>query len=158
MVWAILPHVGCCSLCLPNTFRVYAVVLSHGMLLPAPFPFLIKLMNSGRHVRERHTKTKDWFTLLECCLFHQDKGKALHSLSWAGLDNCLPKRLKSEYVCSSFYNIPPLPSFSQFILSTSTWNNQCRTFPFPAILPFSESTLHPILTSLNCRHPHTSAH
>lgn len=38
---------------------VYNVVLSHGLLLHAPFPSLIKLMNTARHVREWHKKNKE---------------------------------------------------------------------------------------------------
>lgn len=119
-----------------STLRVYAVVLSNGMSLPAPFPFLIKLMNTGRHVRERHRKTKSWFTLLECCLFHQDKGNN-PSTPWAGLDSCLPKRLTSVYMHSfSIYNIPPLLSFSILYSPYSTWNNHQCTIPFSAICQF----------------------
>lgn len=71
-----------------------AVILYSCMSLPASFAFLIKLMKSGRHVRERHTKTKSWFTLLECSLFHQDKGNNL-STPWAGLDH----RAKEAEMC-----------------------------------------------------------
>lgn len=87
------------------------------MILPSRSPFLIKLMNPGRHVRELQTKTESRFALLKCCLFYQDKDRDL-SPPWAGLDNCLPKRLTSVYMCSfSIYNIPPLLFSPHFTLS-----------------------------------------
>lgn len=123
------------------------------MSLPAPFPSLIKLMNTGRHVRERHRKTKSWFTLLECCLFHQDKSNN-PSTPWAGLDSCLPKRLTSVYMHSfSIYNIPPLLSFSILYSPYSTWNNHQCTIPFSAISRFERALGIQVSLSFNCLHP-----
>lgn len=96
-------------------------------------------MNTGRHVRERHRKTKSWFTLLECCLFHQDKGNNL-STPWAGLDNCLPKRLTSVYMCSfSIYNIPPFTIFFSYTFSSPCQRMKESSNSFPAISRFQRA-------------------
>lgn len=78
------------------------------------------------------------------------KTKARLSTPWAGLDNCLPKRLKSEYVFLLLQHPSLIIFFTVYTLykHMKTWNNQCRTFPFhfqkahciPSLLLWTVST------------------
>lgn len=87
---------------------VYNVVLSHGLLLHALFPSLIKLMNTARHVREWHKKNKE--LIYSSREPPSPKTKATISpLPGLGWITVCQNRNTSVYMRSScIYNIPPL--------------------------------------------------
>lgn len=110
---------------------VYNVVLSHGLLLHAPFPSLIKLMNTARHVREWHKKKQRADLLFSRASFTQDKSNNL-STPWAGLDNCLPKQeYKCVYALLLHLQHPTLTIvFPFYTLPSISWpNRKCTAIP-----------------------------
>lgn len=108
---------------------VYNVVLSHGLLLHAPFPSLIKLMNTARHVREWHKKNKE--LIYSSREPPSPKTKATIS-PLPGLDNCLPKQeYKCVYALLLHLQHPTLTIvFPFYTLPSISWpNRKCTAIP-----------------------------
>lgn len=112
-------------------------------------PSIITSENTGRHARERHTKTKSWFTLLEC-LIHADKSNNL-STPWAGLNSCLPRRQTREYELHlllwyfSLTVLFPLSSSKHFAVESSV-----KRFSFLNYLTFLGWLLYLYLITVTC--------
>lgn len=96
------------------------------------FLALIKLMNTGRHVRERH-KNKE--------LIYS------HLLSWAAFKNFWQEDIQLYTFSFSIYITTPLLSVSSlYTPPISSWTIICLLSPLHCCIPFSESTPCPSLT------------